>query len=70
MKSNYVGIYCVALVVAFIYPPYGYDGQFYGWRFIWELGGGGERQMSYPILCIEIGIATLIFLAITFLGKK
>ncbi len=68
MKSNYVGIYCVALVVAFIYPPYEYDGEFGSWDFIWELGG--SYQMSYPILCIEIGIATLILLAITFIGKK
>ena len=68
MKSNFVVIYCIALVVAFIYPPYEYDGQFSSWDFIWELGG--SYQMSYPILCIEIGIATLILLAITFLGKK
>ena len=68
MKNNYVRIYCVALVVAFIYPPYEVRGQFGGWDFIWTLGG--VYQMSYPILGIEIGIATLIFLVLTFSGKK
>ena len=69
MKNYYaVGVYCVALVVAFIYPPYEYNGKFSSWDFIWDLGG--LYQMSYPILGIEIGIATLIFLAVIFFGKK
>ena len=68
MKNNFVVIYCVTLVVAFIYPPYEYDRQFSSWDFIWTLGG--DYQISYPVLGFEIGIATLIFLAITFLGKK
>ena len=69
MKNNYVVIYCVALVVAFIYPPYESQGEFSGsWDFIWTVTD--LNPISYPVLGIEIGIATLIFLAITFLGKK
>ena len=75
MKNYYaVGVYCVALVVAFIYPPYGYldyrKGQLGGWDFIWEISGGYQIQISYLVLGIEIGIATLIFLAVIFFGKK
>ena len=68
MKSNYVGIYCVALVLSIVVPPTKYKGEFYGWEFIWKISSGGG--INYPLLGIEIGIATLIFLAITFLGKK
>ena len=68
MKNNYVGIYCVALVLAVVVPPTKYSSEFYGWEFIWKISSGGG--INYPLLCIEIGIATLIFLAITFLGKK
>ena len=71
MKNYYaVGVYCVALVVAFIYPPYEYNGKFSSWDFIWEISGGYQIQISYLVLGIEIGIATLIFLAVIFFGKK